>query len=687
MSNNPPEKDSRYNELRHLILGPELRKLGQLTERLENSEKFSSEISEVLPQAMVKSSEHGEELSEAMIPTVEEIVRLSIKRDINKFASALFPVIGPAIRKSIAETIRQMLQSLNQVLEHGLSWQGIKWRIQSLRTGIPFAQIVLLNSLEFRVEQVFLIHRETGILLNHVELEDALHQNADMVSSMLRAIGDFVGDSFDIDNRQELDSIQVGDFSILIEQGPGAILATASRGNAPTSLRSTMQQILEDIQTQFDSELIYFKGDTDPFEPCRGQLLLCLVQSQQKAMPKKLSLKSKLIWFVVFILIVYWFILKIYLSIQQQDYVSLLEKEPGFVITQVLYEGDQLIIKGLRDPLAREPEKFVALTTLNPKDVMLQFDPYQSFDQQLVEKRLQKIINPPVNVSMNLQAGLLTVQGYASEEKINAIGMMAPLIPGVNQVDSSGLSSSVNLSSLQPPESVELSLDINKGHLISTGSAHLSWREFARKQSRNIAGVRSYDDSQVAIIFDLSIFNPPESVSMMIEDKTLKIIGKADNTWIDSVKTAVKDHQEINNIDLSQLLNIDQKQLELDIESLQNVVIYFDSASSFDFSYDETFDRINTIAWRIIEIANKLSRPIQIVIRGYSDSVGLHQDNVLLSLERAEYVAQFLFNTGISPKYILIKGLETSMERETSVEEQRFNRRVTFEVKPMANEN
>ena len=195
MNNNPSEEESwAYDELRQLLLGPELEKLEQLTERLENPDEFSREIGDVLPQAMIKSAEHGEQLSEAMIPTVEEIVRLSIKRDINKFANALFPVIGPAIRKSISESIRQMLQSLNQVLEHGLSWQGIKWRIESIRTGIPFAQIVLLNSLDFRVDQVFLIHRETGILLNHVEQEDALSQNADMVSSMLSAIGDFVGD-------------------------------------------------------------------------------------------------------------------------------------------------------------------------------------------------------------------------------------------------------------------------------------------------------------------------------------------------------------------------------------------------------------------------------------------------------------------------------------------------------------
>ena len=44
--------------------------------------------------------------------------------------------------------------------------QGLKWRVESIRTGRPFAEIVLMHSLLYRVEQVFLIHRETGLVLS-----------------------------------------------------------------------------------------------------------------------------------------------------------------------------------------------------------------------------------------------------------------------------------------------------------------------------------------------------------------------------------------------------------------------------------------------------------------------------------------------------------------------------------------
>jgi len=43
-------------------------------------------------------------------------------------------------------------------------------------------------------------------------------------------------------------------------------------------------------------------------------------------------------------------------------------------------------------------------------------------------------------------------------------------------------------------------------------------------------------------------------------------------------------------------------------------------------------------------------------------------------------VAQALFNAGIDPRYIAIKGLESPVKAETSDAEKRFNRRVGFEV-------
>ncbi len=108
------------------------------------------------------------QMTRALAPTVEEALTASVRRNPRPLADALFPIFGPAIRKAIAASLSSMLESLNQTIEHSLSWRALQWRITALRTGKPFAEIVLLNTLVYRVEQVFLIDRESGLLLQHV---------------------------------------------------------------------------------------------------------------------------------------------------------------------------------------------------------------------------------------------------------------------------------------------------------------------------------------------------------------------------------------------------------------------------------------------------------------------------------------------------------------------------------------
>jgi OOP family OmpA-OmpF porin len=100
-----------------------------------------------------------------------------------------------------------MLASLSQALAVSVSFRGLKWRLEALMTGVPFAEVVLRHTLRYRVEQVFLIHRQTGLLLQHVTAESMLVPGAEMVAAMLSAIRDFVRDSFAEHAGEGLESI------------------------------------------------------------------------------------------------------------------------------------------------------------------------------------------------------------------------------------------------------------------------------------------------------------------------------------------------------------------------------------------------------------------------------------------------------------------------------------------------
>ena len=157
-----------FEELRRLLLSREREQLRELSDRISDKERRSQDIASVLPEAVKMSRERGEELTRALQPAVEGSFKESIDQRPQLFVDALHPIIGPIVRRSIAETLRRLLQSLNQTLEHTFSWRGLKWRFEALRTGKSFAEVVMLRSLVYRVEQLFLIHRETSLALLHV---------------------------------------------------------------------------------------------------------------------------------------------------------------------------------------------------------------------------------------------------------------------------------------------------------------------------------------------------------------------------------------------------------------------------------------------------------------------------------------------------------------------------------------
>jgi OOP family OmpA-OmpF porin len=162
-------------------------------------------------------------------------------------------------------------------IKRNLSWRALKGRLMALRTGKSFDEIVLSKSLVYRVEQVFLIHGNSGLLLHHLTLEPESAPDADLVAPMLIAIRDVVRESFAVVGDETLERLQVGDLSVIVAQGQHAVLAAVVRGKPPAALPAILQNALEQIHTQLGPELRAFRGDPTPFERVRQTLEGCLV--------------------------------------------------------------------------------------------------------------------------------------------------------------------------------------------------------------------------------------------------------------------------------------------------------------------------------------------------------------------------------------------------------------------------
>src|SRR5215472_6661174 len=223
-----PSGDQRLAELRALLLGPDREAWDGLRQRLENPSRRAEDVAGVLAEAVRLRSDY--KLRRALQPLLEEALQLSVQSNPRMLADALFPIFGKAIRKAVTAELGGMLQSLSQTLEQSFSLRSLRWRWESIQTRKPYAEVVLLRSLLYRVEQVFLIHRHSGLLLEHVAVPSAETKDPDTVSGMLTAIQDFVRDSVGGTEGDNLETVRMGEIGVMLAYGPDAILCGFVRG-------------------------------------------------------------------------------------------------------------------------------------------------------------------------------------------------------------------------------------------------------------------------------------------------------------------------------------------------------------------------------------------------------------------------------------------------------------------------
>jgi OOP family OmpA-OmpF porin len=438
--------DDSLAALRALLVGPEQRQLRALRARLDDPAAQIRSVSAVLPEALLLRA-RDPELFNALAPQVEQAITASVRRNPTPLADALFPVMGPAIRKAVAASLAGMLESLNRTLEYSFSWRALKWRLTALRTGKSFAEIVLLNTLLYRVEQVFLIERASGLLLQHVRAGPSDVQDADLVSGMLTAIRDFVQDSFRVSEHDTLEALRVGDLSVWIEQGPRAVLAAVIRGTAPASLRPRLQHALETIHLVHADALAAFNGDASVFHEAGPLLEACLETQYQARTPSRLRAAPVVLGLLLAALAV-WAVFVIRDRYRWSAYLDALKAEPGLLLVTAERRGGRYEVTGLRDPLARDPRALLADTRLSPDDVTGRWEPYESLEPRFVLDRARERLSPPADVTLDLNDRVLSGRGLAPDAWIEEAGRLAPLLPGIARLDARGFRES-ELAALQ----------------------------------------------------------------------------------------------------------------------------------------------------------------------------------------------------------------------------------------------
>ena len=439
-----PQAGRDLEVLRELLVGEQL---SELHTRLDQLSIEPKDVGRVLPQAIRLRTRQDEQLSDALAPTIEGAIETSVKRNPAALANAIFPIMGPAIRKSIRESLASIVEGFNKSLDQSLSPQGIRWRIEAARTGKPFSEVVLKHSLLFRVDEVFLIHRETSLLLEHVVRTDVVPGDPEMISSMLGAIQDFVSDSFSAEGEGDIAQVEFGERVLLVARSPSAVLACVVRGVAPARLRAELQETLEEVHANLARELREFDGDPAPFAAARISMEELLVEERAVGAEKRRKRNAALMRALVLaglILVAHVTIGGWYFSSRGHARAlakgeAALRGAPGIVLTSAGREGELYLFRGLRDPLAQEPLEVLRDAGVDREQLDLRFEPYYSLEPELVLARVRALLAPPAGVSLRLEAGQLELSGSAQAAWCARARELAATLPGVSQVTSADL--------------------------------------------------------------------------------------------------------------------------------------------------------------------------------------------------------------------------------------------------------
>ena len=381
---------SDLDELRDLLFGREKEVLDSISDRVERRERRAQDIADVLPEAIHSSHRENSELRDALREPVGDCLKDAFREDPQTYGDALYPVMGPAIRKSIMHALRTFAQQINEAVEQSLTPRGLSWRFQAWRAGVPFGNFVMQKTLLYRVEQAYLISRENGLLVGHVQHEAAKIKDSDAVSAMFTAIQDFVKESFSPDRTGRLESADMGEFTLWAVHGPHALLVCVIRGVPPRSLRGDLSAILERIHFRYGDAIRDYAGDTSTMPDIEEELLPCLrLQATQKKPDKKRRMSWPLLIILVLLLAGAGYLaVTSYLQNQKlRQLVAALESTPGLVVSEATASSTELSITGLRDPLAPPVAEVAAAIGMAETEIHSDMRPYYSMEPALAARR------------------------------------------------------------------------------------------------------------------------------------------------------------------------------------------------------------------------------------------------------------------------------------------------------------
>ena len=180
-----------------------------------------------------------------------------------KMIDALYPIMGGMISKYVTQAIKEMMETINRKIEHGFSFERYKRKVKARLTGVSETELLLEESTDATIFAMFIIHKETGLLVSEAHLESNQIGDVHMVASMASAIKDFINDwiSHRSEEKEEIQILSYGNATLYIESA-GSVYVIAFLNSEPDyEQRTQINNFFASLVKGYSGFFQNFNGD------------------------------------------------------------------------------------------------------------------------------------------------------------------------------------------------------------------------------------------------------------------------------------------------------------------------------------------------------------------------------------------------------------------------------------------
>ena len=249
-----------------------------------------------------------EQLTAHIAPLLGPAIKEQVKNQKDDVVDALYPVIGNMISRYVTKTLEEMLSNINAQIQSGLSIKALKRKVRAKMQGVSEAELLLNENASSNIQAIFLIHKDTGIVLAQAQNPNHEINDSDMLASMMTAIRSFVNDWVSQDGEsKELGEIDYSGNKIIIEASAYSYLAVIVEGAAYRATYEKIRDTLGNIVSLYGENIREFEGDLEVFSQLKVyEKLEPLLLHDNSAQTEDIKRKTHPLMYIVPLLLLSW---------------------------------------------------------------------------------------------------------------------------------------------------------------------------------------------------------------------------------------------------------------------------------------------------------------------------------------------------------------------------------------------